>query len=53
MRGRAYLDRSISVVGDLDSDPFATVVDHDPFIFYYDSTRKSVLGRSGRIVCCK
>lgn len=51
--GRAYLDRSVSVVGDFDSDPLATVVDHDPFVFDYDSTRESLLGKSGRIVCWK
>lgn len=40
--GHTHLHRSVPVVGDLDSDSLATVVDHDTFVLDYDSTGKSV-----------
>ena len=51
--GRTYLDRPISIVRDLDSNPLAAVVDHDAFVLDYDSTGKSVLSVCRRFVCCE
>lgn len=49
--GFTNLDRSVPVVGDLNFDPLATAVDHDAFVFYYDSTGKGVLCIRRRLTC--
>jgi len=51
VRRRHYLDRSISVVRDLDSDPLATAIDHDAFVLDYDGTGKSMVRVCRRFVC--